>query len=58
MGTKLGQNFLKNKGIVERIINSADLTAEDLVLEIGPGKGILTEELAKKAGKVVAVELD
>jgi 16S rRNA (adenine1518-N6/adenine1519-N6)-dimethyltransferase len=58
MPTKLGQNFLVNKDIVNKIIASADLTPEDLVLEIGPGKGILTEELAKHAGKVVAVEID
>lgn len=58
MGTRLGQNFLKNEEVVKRIINSAHLTAEDLVLEIGPGKGILTEELAKVCKKVIAVELD
>lgn len=54
----LGQNFLKNNDIVKKIIASANLQADDLVVEIGPGKGILTEELAKIAGKVVAVELD
>ena len=54
----LGQNFLKNKKIVDDIIQAADLKSDDLILEIGPGKGILTEELAKKAGKVVAVEID
>lgn len=58
MGEKLGQNFLNNKAIVAKIIQSADLQPDDLVLEIGPGKGILTEELAKKAGKVVATEID
>jgi 16S rRNA (adenine1518-N6/adenine1519-N6)-dimethyltransferase len=58
MPTKLGQNFLINKDIVKRIIQSADLTMDDFVLEIGPGKGILTEELAKFTGKVIAIEID
>lgn len=58
MPSKLGQNFLKNKDIVKRIINSANLTMDDVVLEIGPGRGILTEELAKVCNKVVAVEID
>lgn len=58
MGTKLGQNFLKNKEIARQIVEAANLNSEDMVLEIGPGKGILTEELAKQAGKVIAVELD
>jgi 16S rRNA (adenine1518-N6/adenine1519-N6)-dimethyltransferase len=54
MPTRLGQNFLKNNEIVA----SANLKADDLILEIGPGRGILTEELARHAGKIVAVELD
>jgi len=58
MPIKLGQNFLKNNEIVKKIVESANLKADDLVLEIGPGKGVLTEELAKYAGKVVAVEID
>lgn len=58
MPSRLGQNFLKNKSIVKEIIEVANLSCDDLILEIGPGKGILTEELAKKAGKVIAVELD
>lgn len=58
MPQKLGQNFLVNKDIARKIIKAADLTPEDFVLEIGPGKGILTEELAKYAGKVIAVEID
>ncbi|MBU4421607.1 16S rRNA (adenine(1518)-N(6)/adenine(1519)-N(6))-dimethyltransferase RsmA [Candidatus Parcubacteria bacterium] len=53
-----GQNFLVNKGIVEKIINSAELSKKDTVLEIGPGLGVLTEELIKKSGKVIAVEKD
>jgi 16S rRNA (adenine1518-N6/adenine1519-N6)-dimethyltransferase len=58
MPSKLGQNFLNNKIIVEKIVKSADLTENDLVLEIGPGRGILTEELEKKCKKVIAVEID
>ncbi|MEF3692109.1 MAG: 16S rRNA (adenine(1518)-N(6)/adenine(1519)-N(6))-dimethyltransferase RsmA [Candidatus Moraniibacteriota bacterium] len=58
MPQPLGQNFLNNSLIVDRIADSADIRADDLVLEIGPGKGILTEKLCQKAGKVIAVELD
>ncbi|OGI17428.1 MAG: ribosomal RNA small subunit methyltransferase A [Candidatus Moranbacteria bacterium RIFCSPHIGHO2_02_FULL_40_12b] len=58
MPTKLGQNFLVNKDIAKKIVEAAELKPDDVVLEIGPGKGILTEELAKKAGKVIAVEID
>jgi len=58
MPTKLGQNFLKNNDIVKKIVAAADLASDDLVLEIGPGKGILTEELARVAGKVIAIEID
>lgn len=54
----LGQNFIKDSQIVKKIVEAADLKLSDMVLEVGPGKGILTEELAKKAGKVVAVEID
>lgn len=58
MPTKLGQNFLINHNIARKIVEAANLTPSDIILEIGPGKGILTEELAKKAGKVVAIEID
>lgn len=54
----LGQNFLNNIDIVGDIIDSSDLKKEDVVLEIGPGQGVLTEELAKISGQVLAVELD
>jgi len=53
----LGQNFLTNKKVLETIIKTADLKPDDLVLEVGPGLGILTFELAKHC-KVVAVEKD
>ena len=54
----LGQNFLIDEEIVNNIVESANISKEDLVIEIGPGLGTLTNELLKKAGKVIAVELD
>lgn len=54
----LGQNFLIDGNIVRKIVESAEITKEDYVLEVGPGMGTLTEELALNAKKVVAVELD
>jgi 16S rRNA (adenine1518-N6/adenine1519-N6)-dimethyltransferase len=58
MPTKLGQNFLTNPNIAENIVKYANLSRTDNVLEIGPGKGVLTKYLVKKAGKVLAVEID
>jgi len=55
---KLGQNFLVNPQVLEKIIEAAQLTKEDFVLEIGPGLGILTEQLASHAKKVTAIEYD
>ena len=55
---RLGQNFLVNRGIVEKIIAASVLTPTDTVLEIGPGHGALTFALAQKAGNVIAVEKD
>jgi len=54
----LGQNFLVDQTILEKIIAAAELTSEDIVLEVGPGLGTMTERLARDAGHVVAVELD
>lgn len=54
----LGQNFLKDETILQRIVESAKLSLDDTVLEIGPGTGALTEKLAEVAKKVVAIELD
>jgi 16S rRNA (adenine1518-N6/adenine1519-N6)-dimethyltransferase len=54
----LGQNFLDDSNVVKRIVESAELYPQDAVVEIGPGKGVLTEALAKKKGKVLAIELD
>jgi 16S rRNA (adenine1518-N6/adenine1519-N6)-dimethyltransferase len=54
----LGQNFLADPAILSRIVAAADLTPEDTVLEIGAGLGTLTTQLARQAGRVVAVEVD
>lgn len=54
----LGQSFLEDPAILQRIVDAAELVADDLVLEIGPGLGTLTRLLASRAGRVLAVELD
>ncbi len=54
----LGQNFLIDDEVVSKIVERANITNEDLVIEIGPGLGTLTNELLKKAKKVIVVELD
>ena len=54
----MGQNFLIDPEALERIVAAADLSQQDTVLEIGPGLGVLTWELLRVAGQVVAVELD
>jgi len=55
---RLGQNFLTNKHVIKKVIQTAGLQPKDVILEIGPGTGILTQEIAKRAKKVVAVEKD
>lgn len=55
---KLGQNFLTDRGVVEDIAIGSQVDADTLVIEIGPGQGVLTEELAQYAGGLYAVELD
>ena len=55
---RLGQNFLINGDVISDIIEYAQLSKDDIVLEIGPGVGFVTEQLVKHAGMVVAVELD
>ena len=55
---QMEQNFLIDKNILAKIISAADLKKEDTVLEIGPGLGVLTEELSLRAGMVTAVEAD
>jgi 16S rRNA (adenine1518-N6/adenine1519-N6)-dimethyltransferase len=54
----LGQNFLVDGRAVQRIVDAANLEREDTVLEIGPGPGALTVQLAQRAGQVIAVEVD
>ena len=54
----LGQHFLVDGEVLEAITTAAKVTPEDLVVEVGPGLGILTGELAKRAGGVIAIELD
>jgi len=55
---RLGQHFLVDEKVLGAIIAAAELSPSDVVLEIGPGLGILTRELAKQAGRVIAIELD
>ncbi len=55
---KFGQNFLIDGGVLSGIVEAAGVSAEDCVLEIGPGIGSLTQYLAESAGRVVAVEID
>ena len=55
---KFGQNFLIDTHVLDKIIRSAEITPEDMVLEIGPGIGTMTQYLARAAGKVIAVEID
>lgn len=54
----LGQNFLISEEVIQKIVESSQITKQDLVIEIGPGLGTLTERLLEKAGKVIAIELD
>jgi len=54
----LGQNFLKDESVVDRIIDGLNLNSADTVAEIGPGMGALTGKLAQKAGQVIAIEFD
>ena len=55
---RLGQNFVIDAGTLRRIVSLAELTADDVVLEVGPGLGSLTLGLVEAAGRVVAVEVD
>ncbi len=55
---RFGQNFLVDTHVLEKIIQAAGLTKEDMVLEIGPGIGTMTQYLAEHAGRVTAVEID
>ncbi len=55
---RLGQHFLIDEEVLRLIVSTAELVPTDVVLEIGPGLGVLTKELAKQAGWVIAIELD
>ncbi len=55
---RLGQNFLIDEGVIDAIIEFADITADDTVVEIGAGVGFVTEQLVKHAKEVIAIELD
>ena len=55
---KFGQNFIKDKRIVERIVSETEIPDDTLVIEVGPGKGILTSEIIKKAKYVISYEID
>ena len=58
LSKSLGQNFLTDKNIIDEIIEGAGIGPRDLVIEIGPGIGVLTWEAAQRAQKVIAVEID
>ena len=55
---RLGQHFLIDEAVLERILSAAEVSPGDIVVEIGPGLGVLTEGLAKRGARVIAVELD
>ncbi len=54
----LGQNFLMDKNIINKIVDSIDSTKDDLIIEIGPGSGALTRELVKKDSDIICFEID
>ncbi len=54
----LGQHFLVDTRVLSRIVRAADLSTEDVVVEVGPGRGLMTAAIAARAGRVAAVELD
>lgn len=58
MRRKLGQHFLTDPGVVDRILRAARVTSQDLVIEIGPGNGCLTVALAQQAQELIAIEYD
>jgi len=58
LSKSLGQNFLTDKNIIDKIIEGSNIGKKDLVIEIGPGIGVLTAAAAEEAGKVIAIEID
>lgn len=55
---RFGQHFLADTRLAQRIVDAAGIQPDDLVLEVGPGRGVLTERLLERAGHVIAIELD
>ena len=58
LSKSLGQNFLTDNNIIDEIIESSGISSNDLVIEIGPGIGVLTKEALEAAGRVIAIEID
>jgi 16S rRNA (adenine1518-N6/adenine1519-N6)-dimethyltransferase len=58
MPRRLGQHFLRDPAILDRIVDALDPRPDDIVLEIGPGEGTLTRRLAPRVGRVLAIEKD
>ena len=54
----MGQNFLIDENVLNKIVETADIKSDDIILEVGPGLGILTTELAERAKRIIAVEKD
>ena len=54
----LGQNFLVDESVISKIVNALDVTENDVVVEIGPGRGALTEKLVERKADIYAFELD
>ena len=55
---RLGQHFLRDQRTIQRIVDALSPTADETIIEIGPGTGALTSELVKRAGRVIAIEFD
>ena len=55
---RFGQNFMIDQNLVRLVAEAGELTPDDVVIEVGPGTGTLTEELLARAGRVIAVEID
>ena len=55
---KYGQNYIKDPSLVRKLLNMTTVNNDDIVLEIGPGRGVFTDEILKKAGTVVSIEID
>ncbi|HEX6086527.1 MAG TPA: 16S rRNA (adenine(1518)-N(6)/adenine(1519)-N(6))-dimethyltransferase RsmA [Thermoanaerobaculia bacterium] len=55
---KWGQNFLRNRGAVEKIVAAVDPAPDDIILEIGPGEGVLTDKLLALPNRIIALEID